>query len=57
MSRKMKGKEMDAFEAKFGYKPTPFPVAIDALAVYVNTFPKRVVGAIRKIFNIGGSWD
>jgi phosphate transport system substrate-binding protein len=32
----MKGKEMDAFEAKFGYKPTPFPVAIDALAVYVN---------------------
>jgi len=36
MSRKMKGKEMDKFEAKFGYKPTPFPVAIDALAVYVN---------------------
>ena len=36
MSRKMKGKEIDAFEAKFGYKPTPFPVAIDALAVYVN---------------------
>jgi phosphate transport system substrate-binding protein len=36
MSRKMKGKEMDVFEAKFGYKPTPFPVAIDALALYVN---------------------
>ncbi len=36
MSRKMKGKEMDDFEAKFGYKPTAFPVAIDALAVYVN---------------------
>jgi phosphate transport system substrate-binding protein len=36
MSRKMKGKEMDAFEAKFGYKPMAFPVAIDALAVYVN---------------------
>ena len=36
MSRKMKGKEMDAFEAKFGYKPAAFPVAIDALAVYVN---------------------
>lgn len=36
MSRKMKGKEMDAFEAKFGYKPTAFPVAVDALAVYVN---------------------
>ncbi|RMH35778.1 MAG: phosphate ABC transporter substrate-binding protein [Nitrospirae bacterium] len=36
MSRKMKGKEIDAFEAKYGYKPTAFPVAIDALAVYVN---------------------
>ncbi|MDH5775999.1 MAG: phosphate ABC transporter substrate-binding protein [Nitrospirota bacterium] len=36
MSRKMKGKEMDAFEAKYGYKPMAFPVAIDALAVYVN---------------------
>lgn len=36
MSRKMKGKEIDKFEAKFGYKPTAFPVAIDALAVYVN---------------------
>ena len=36
MSRKMKGKEVDKFEAKFGYKPTPYPVAIDALAVYVN---------------------
>ena len=36
MSRKMKGKEKDKFEEKFGYKPTAFPVAIDALAVYVN---------------------
>lgn len=36
MSRKMKGKEIDAFEAKFGYKPTAFPVAVDALAIYVN---------------------
>jgi phosphate transport system substrate-binding protein len=36
MSRKMKDKELEAFEAKFGYKPTPVPVAIDALAVYVH---------------------
>lgn len=36
MSRKMKDKEVEAFEKKFGYKPTPIPVAIDALAVYVN---------------------
>ena len=36
MSRKMKSNEIEAFEAKFGYKPTPVPVAIDALAVYVH---------------------
>lgn len=36
MSRKMKDKEIAAFESKYGYKPTPIPVAIDALAVYVN---------------------
>ena len=36
MSRAMKGTELDAFERKFKYKPTAFPVAIDALAVYVN---------------------
>jgi phosphate transport system substrate-binding protein len=36
MSRKMKESEIDKFEKKFGYKPTAFPVAIDALAVFVN---------------------
>jgi phosphate transport system substrate-binding protein len=36
MSRKMKAKELEAFEKKFGYKPTAIPVAIDALAVFVN---------------------
>ncbi len=36
MSRKMKQKEMDAFESGFGYKPTPIRVAVDALAVFVN---------------------
>ena len=36
MSRMMKDKELAAFEAKHGYKPTPIPVAIDALAVFVN---------------------
>ena len=36
MSRTMKNTEMDSFERKFRYKPTAFPVAIDALAVYVN---------------------
>jgi len=36
MSRKMKDEEIQAFEAKYGYKPTAIPVAIDALAVFVN---------------------
>lgn len=36
MSRTMKSTEIDSFERKFRYKPTTFPVAIDALAVYVN---------------------
>ncbi|PPD22956.1 MAG: phosphate-binding protein [Methylomonas sp.] len=36
MSRKMKDSEIDDFESKFGYKPTAIPVAIDALAVFVN---------------------
>ena len=36
MSRKMKGKEVDAFEKAFGYKPAEVPTSIDTLAVYVN---------------------
>lgn len=36
MSREMKSEEIQAFEAKYGYKPTAVPVAIDVLAVYVN---------------------
>lgn len=36
MSRAMKAEELDAFEKKFGYKPTQIKVAIDALAVYTH---------------------
>ncbi|OHB25697.1 MAG: phosphate-binding protein [Desulfuromonadaceae bacterium GWC2_58_13] len=36
MSRAMKKSEIEAFEAKFGYKPTAIGVALDSLAVYVN---------------------
>ena len=36
MSRAMKQEEIDAFEKKFGYKPTVFRTALDALAVFVN---------------------
>lgn len=36
MSRAMKDVEIQAFEEKYGYKPTAVPVAIDALAVFVH---------------------
>lgn len=36
MSRPMKSKEIEDFEAKYGYKPTPIRAAVDALAVYVH---------------------
>ena len=36
MSRKMKDKELQSFEKRYGYKPTAIAVAIDALAVYVH---------------------
>ncbi|WP_105199481.1 MULTISPECIES: PstS family phosphate ABC transporter substrate-binding protein [unclassified Pseudoalteromonas] len=36
MSRKMKSKEIEAFEKRHGYKPTEIRVAIDALAVFVH---------------------
>ena len=36
MSRMMKSEEVEAFEARHGYKPTAIPVAVDALAIYVH---------------------
>jgi phosphate transport system substrate-binding protein len=36
MSRPMKGTEVDQFEKKYGYKPTPIRTSVDALAVFVN---------------------
>ena len=36
MSREMKGAEIDAFEERYGYKPTGLPTSIDMLAVYVH---------------------
>lgn len=36
MSRAMKATEEDAFEAKWGYKPTQIRTSVDALAVFVN---------------------
>jgi phosphate transport system substrate-binding protein len=36
MSRPMKGSEIDAFDKKYGYKPTQIRTAVDALAVFVH---------------------
>ncbi len=36
MSREMKSKEVDAFEKKYGFKPTRIRTSLDALAVFVN---------------------
>jgi phosphate transport system substrate-binding protein len=36
MSRKMKAKEVDAFESKYGFKPTTIRTSLDALAVFVQ---------------------
>ncbi len=64
MSRKMKNKELAAFEKKFGYKPTAIPVAIDALAVYVhkdNPIEGMSIAQVDTVFSstrkCGGSED
>ena len=36
MSRRMKDRERESFETRFGYLPTAIPVAIDAVAIYVH---------------------
>lgn len=36
MSRLMTDEESQAFQAKYGYPPTAYKIALDALAVYVN---------------------
>ncbi len=36
MSRPMHSEEYEPFEKKYGYHPASLPVAVDALAVYVN---------------------
>ena len=64
MSRKMKSKEVESFEKRFGYKPTPVPVAIDALAVFVhkdNPIQGLTIAEVDAIFSstrkCGGSGD
>lgn len=55
MSRKMKSKELAAFEKKYGYKATAIPVAIDALAVYVhkdNPIKGMTIPEVDAIFSV-----
>ena len=61
MSRPMKATEIDAFEKKFGYKPSAVGVAIDALAVFVHKDNpakgltlKQIDSAFSSTFKLGG---
>ncbi len=59
MSRTMKNTEIDAFERRFKYKPTAIPVAIDALAVYVNKdnpVQGLTMGQLDAIFSKSRRW-
>jgi phosphate transport system substrate-binding protein len=54
MSRPMKNTEIDAFERKYGYKPTEIKVAIDALAVFAhkdNPIPSLTMQQVDGIFS------
>lgn len=64
MSRAMRDKEIEAFEARHGYKPTAIRVAIDALAVYVhkdNPIESLTIPQVDAVFSVtrrcGGDAD
>ena len=64
MSRAMKSKEVDEFEKKFGYQPTPVRVAVDALAVFVhkdNPIKGLTIAQVDAVFSknrlLGGKKD
>ena len=61
MSRPMKATEIDAFEKKFGYKPSAVGVAIDALAGFVHKDNpakgltlKQIDSSFSSTFKLGG---
>jgi len=58
MSREMKDIELEAFEKKYGYKPTAIRVAVDALAVYVhkdNPIKGLTIQQVDAIFSVNRS--
>jgi phosphate transport system substrate-binding protein len=57
MSRAMKASEIDAFEKKFGYKPTQLRTAIDTLAIFVNKdnpLSEITLEQAKKVFSVAG---
>lgn len=57
MSRAMKNAEIDEFQARYGYAPTPLRTAIDALAVFVhkdNPIESLTLEQLRQIFSVDG---
>lgn len=57
MSREMKASEIDAFEEKFGYKPTLLRTGIDTLAVFVhkdNPLDEITMEQIQQVFSVAG---
>jgi phosphate transport system substrate-binding protein len=63
MSRPMKASEVDEFEKKFGYKPTPLRAGIDTLAIYVHKdcpLNEITLDQIQRVFSVAGpevTWD
>ncbi|MEO1585367.1 MAG: phosphate ABC transporter substrate-binding protein [Planctomycetota bacterium] len=58
MSRRMKAQELDAFEARWGYKPTVLRTGIDCLAVFVHKdcpLDAVTLDQVRLIFSVDGS--
>ena len=54
MSRPMRSQEYEPFEKKYGYHPTSFPAAVDALAIYVNKdnpIQCLTIGQLDRIFS------
>ena len=57
MSRPMKSSEIDAFEQRFGYKPTALRTGIDALAIFVhkdNPLEKISIDQVTQVFSVAG---
>jgi phosphate transport system substrate-binding protein len=63
MSRPMRSTEIDAFERRFGYKPTLLRTGIDALVVYVhkdNPLEEITLEQLERVFSVAGpdmTWD